>query len=119
MSWKHYESIKKYGEDVTIKGMTFDIDDDGDDTDEGEEGEECKKEESEMEKEGKRKNKVKVKELEQLKAAGNQGKEERNKPSSGIIFYTRPYNFLVKEDRKQIMEFLFWLGVQLETLEHN
>lgn len=116
MSWKHYESIKKYGEDITIKGMTFD-DIDGDDTDEGEEGEECKKEESEMEKEGKRKNKVK--ELEQLKAAGNQGKEDTTKDRSGTIFYTRPYNFLVKDDRKQIMEFLFWLGVQLETLEHN
>ena len=118
MSWKHYESIKKYGEDVTLKGMTFD-DDDGDDTDDKEDEEECKKEESEVEKEGKRNNKEKVKELEQLKAAENQVKEETTKDRSGTIFYTRPYNFLVKDDRKQIMEFLFWLGVQLETLELN
>jgi hypothetical protein len=30
---------------------------------------------------------------------------------SGTIFYTKPYNYLVSKDRRDIMEFLFWLGI--------
>lgn len=34
--------------------------------------------------------------------------EARN---SGAIFYTKPYNYLVSRDRRQIMDFLFWIGI--------
>ncbi|XP_048732471.2 uncharacterized protein LOC125649209 isoform X3 [Ostrea edulis] len=117
MSWKHYESIKKYGEDVTIKGMSFDDDDEEEDDDEKEEGR-CEKEKCEQDKDEKQNHKEKAKELKQNKAERDQKKEESTNDRSGTIFYTRPYNYLVKEDRGQIMEFLFWLGVQLETIEH-
>lgn len=35
-------------------------------------------------------------------------KKSRN---SGTIFYTKPYNYLVSKDRRQIMNFLFWIGI--------
>lgn len=34
--------------------------------------------------------------------------EARN---SGAVFYTKPYNYLVSRDRRQIMDFLFWIGI--------
>jgi hypothetical protein len=112
MSWNHYEAIKKYGEDVTIQGMPFDDDSDDDVGDEEEE------ERSEEDKSEERRKEDKVnKPTSGAVRNPEQGDYISNK--SGTIFYTRPYNYLVKRDRMQIIEFLFWLGLQLETLEQN
>lgn len=38
--------------------------------------------------------------------------ETDNEPrKSGSIFYTKPYNYLVSKDRRQILDFLFWIGI--------
>lgn len=38
--------------------------------------------------------------------------ETDNEPrKSGSIFYTKPYNYLVSKDRRQIIDFLFWIGI--------
>lgn len=125
MSWKHYESIKMYGEDVTIKGMTFD------EEEEEEEEEDEKEDEEQEEKEIKETientlSKSKTHQVHSVNTSGNldpkivERKEvSKNEKRSGTIFYTRPYNYLIKDDRNQIKEFLFWLWVQVETLDYN
>lgn len=123
MSWKHYESIKMYGEDVTIKGMTFDEEEEEEEEEDDEKEEE---EEKTKEKNEKTLSKAKTHQVQSVNTSENldpkivERKEvPKNERRSGTIFYTRPYNYLIKDDRNQIKEFLFWLGVQVETLDYN
>lgn len=41
---------------------------------------------------------------------------KRHSRKSGTIFYTKPYNYLVSKERREIMEFLFWLGINCERV---
>ncbi|XP_078312165.1 uncharacterized protein LOC111133673 isoform X1 [Crassostrea virginica] len=42
---------------------------------------------------------------------GVECKLKLNKRPSGRIYYTRPYDYLKEEDRNEILEFMFWLGL--------
>lgn len=125
MSWKHYELIKMHGEDVTIKGMAFEEDDEEGENErkrqcthkEEEENESkrqctCKEEESESKRQCTRREK-------NSKDSKTKERNEAKTRQSGTVFYTRPYDYLVKEDRHQIMGFLFRLGVHVETLQYD
>lgn len=99
MSLVHYANIQQYGTDLVsreIKGndMAYMLKD---------ESEEREEEEGFNYKKSKRRKVV----LEQATEDEND-KEARN---SGTIFYTKPYNYLVSKDRRQIMNFLFWIGI--------
>ena len=37
---------------------------------------------------------------------------EDDAKNSGIILYTKPYDYLKEEDREEVIEFLVWLGLQ-------
>lgn len=39
--------------------------------------------------------------------------------SSGIIHYTKPYDYMNAEDREEIIEFLIWLGLQSLPGKHR
>lgn len=121
MSWKHYELIKMHGEDVTKKGMAFEEDDEEVEnerkrlcTRKEEEESESKRlctrnEESESKRQCTRKEKT-------SKDSKTKERNEAKTKQSGTVFYTTPYDYLVKEDRQQITEFLFRLGVHVEAL---
>lgn len=99
MSLVHYANIQQYGTDLVsreIRGndMAYMLKDKSDEREE-EEGFNYKK--------SKRRKVV----LEQA-TEDETDKEARN---SGTIFYTKPYNYLVSKDRRQIMKFLFWIGI--------
>lgn len=98
MSLVHYANIQQYGTDLVsreIRGndMAYMLKDKSDEREE--EGFNYKK--------SKRRKVV----LEQA-TEDETDKEARN---SGTIFYTKPYNYLVSKDRRQIMNFLFWIGI--------
>lgn len=42
--------------------------------------------------------------------------ENTGSRQSGTIFYTKPYNYLISKERRDIMEFLFWLGINCERI---
>lgn len=121
MSWKHYELIKMHGEDVTKKGMAFEEDNEEVEnerkrlcTRKKEEESESKRlctrnEESESKRQCTRKEKT-------SKDSKTKERNEAKTKQSGTVFYTKPYDYLVKEDRQQITEFLFRLGVHVEAL---
>lgn len=99
MSLVHYANIQQYGTDLVsreIRGndMAYMLKD---------ESEEREEEEGFNYKKSKRRKVV----LEQA-TEDETDKEARN---SGTIFYTKPYNYLVSKDRRQIMNFLFWIGI--------
>lgn len=125
MSWKHYELIKLHGEDVTKKGMAFE-----EDVEEGknerkrlctrkeEEESESKRQCTRIEEESESKRQCTRREK-TSKDSKTKERYEAKTRQSGTVFYTRPYDYLVKEDRQQIMGFLFRLGVHVETLQYN
>lgn len=41
---------------------------------------------------------------------------EKDLRKSGIIFYIKLYNYLIFKDRKDLMEFLFWIGINCEKI---
>lgn len=110
-----------HGEDVTKKGMAFEEDNEEVEnerkrqcTRKEEEESESKRlctrnEESESKRQCTRKEKT-------SKDSKTKERNEAKTKQSGTVFYTRPYDYLVKEDRHQITEFLFRLGVHVETL---
>ncbi|XP_078339328.1 uncharacterized protein LOC144627178 isoform X2 [Crassostrea virginica] len=50
-------------------------------------------------------------EIEQRKQVKRKVGEDDAK-NSGIILYTKPYDYLKEEDREEVIEFLVWLGLQ-------
>lgn len=125
MSWKHYELIKLHGEDVTKKGMAFEEDvEEGEnerkrlrtckEVEESESKQQCTRieEESDSKRQCTRREKT-------SKDSKTKERYEAKTRQSGTVFYTRPYDYLVKEDRQQIMRLLFRLGVHVETLQYN
>lgn len=98
MSLVHYANIQQYGTDLVSREIK------GDDS-----FRMLKDESDEREEEGfnYKKSKRRKVVLEQATEDEND-KEARN---SGTIFYTKPYNYLVSKDRRQIMNFLFWIGI--------
>ena len=99
---KHYQYIRDFGEDVVIKGMEVDdttnlIKSKPDDEDD--------------------KEKVYVKTCHLKKSLPSTDLNlEKDKRKSGTIFYTKPYNYLISNDRKDIMEFLFWMGINCKRI---
>ena len=99
---KHYQYIRDFGEDVVIKGMEVD-----DTTD-------LIKSKSDDEDE---KEKVYVKTCHEKKSLPSTDPNlKKNVRKSGTIFYTKPYNYLISKDRKDIMEFLFWMGINCKRI---
>ncbi|XP_061167085.1 uncharacterized protein LOC133175945 [Saccostrea echinata] len=102
ISTKHYQFIHDFGEDVVIKGM--EVDDSSDlikskSDDEDEKDEYYKKTDHEKE-----------------TTASTDPNLKRDCRKSGTIFYTKPYNYLISKDRKEMMEFLFWIGINCERV---
>ena len=99
---KHYQYIRDFGEDVVIKGMEVD-----DTTD-------LIKSKSDDEDE---KEKVYVKTCHEKKFLPSTDPNlKKNVRKSGTIFYTKPYNYLISKDRNDIMEFLFWMGINCKRI---
>lgn len=97
MSLVHYANIQQYGTDLVYKELK------------GDGSLHMLKDESEERKEGGfNYEKSKRRRVMSEKAAVDETDNERK---SGTIFYTKPYNFLVSKDRRQIMDFLFWIGI--------
>ena len=99
---KHQQYIRDFGEDVVIKGMEVDDTtdliksklDNGDD-----------------------KEKIYVKTSHEKKSLPSTGLNlKKDLRKSGIIFYTKPYNYLISKDRKYIIEFLFWMGINCKRI---
>ncbi|XP_061170745.1 uncharacterized protein LOC133180192 [Saccostrea echinata] len=102
ISTKHYQCIKDYGEDVVMKGIDADSSSDIQEDSSLEEGNESD---------------VEFCHTKGMKLSGSEKtniKKHSNK--SGRIFYTRPFNYLVSADRREIVEFLFWIGVNYERV---
>lgn len=103
---KHYQYIHDFGEDVVIKGMEVDdssglIKSLSDDEDE----------------KGENKNYEKTRQHQEKKtSASTDSTMEKDLRKSGTIFYTKPYNYLISKDRKDLMEFLFWIGINCEKI---
>lgn len=103
---KHYQYIHDFGEDVVIKGMEVDdssglIKSISDDEDE----------------KGENKNYEKTRQHQEKKtSATTDSTMEKDLRKSGTIFYTKPYNYLISKDRKDLMEFLFWIGINCEKI---
>lgn len=44
---------------------------------------------------------------------------EINGKRSGIIHYTKPYDFMEEKDRCEILEFLFWIGLHSLPVDYR
>ena len=49
----------------------------------------------------------------------NRCESDSSAESSGIIHYTKPYDYMNAEDREEIIEFLIWLGLQSLPGKHR
>lgn len=97
MSLVHYANIQQYGTDLVSREMKVD------------DSFQLLKDESDEEEEVFNFKKSKRRKVVSEKAT--EDKTENKARKSGTIFYTKPYNYLLSKDRKQIMEFLFWIGI--------
>lgn len=97
MSLVHYANIQQYGTDLVSREMKVD------------DSFQLLKDESDEEEEVFNVKKSKRRKVVSEKAT--EDKTENKARKSGTIFYTKPYNYLLSKDRKQIMEFLFWIGI--------
>lgn len=103
---KHYQYIHDFGEDVVIKGMKVD-DSSG----------LIKSISDEEDEKGENKNYEKSRQHQEKKtSASPDSTMEKDLRKSGTIFYTKPYNYLISKDRKDLMEFLFWIGINCEKI---
>ena len=99
---KHYQYIRDFGEDVVIKGMEVD---DTSDLIKSKPDDEDDKE------------KVYAKTCHDKKSLPSTDLNlKKDLRKSGTIFYTKPYNYLISKDRKDIMEFLFWMGINCKRI---
>ncbi|XP_062606887.1 uncharacterized protein LOC134268648 [Saccostrea cucullata] len=102
ISTEHYKYIKDYGEDVVLKEMDVDSSSD-------------LVENSSLEEENEYAVKFcNTKDAKLSRFEKTTDKKHSNK--SGRIFYTKPFNYLVSSDRREIMEFLFWIGINCERV---
>lgn len=97
MSLVHYANIQQYGTDLVSREIK------GDDS-----FRMLKDESDEREEEGFNYKSKQRKVVSEQVTLEETYKKSRN---SGTIFYTKPYNYLVSKDRRQIMNFLFWIGI--------
>lgn len=98
MSLVHYANIQQYGTDLVSREIR------GNDS-----FHMLKDESDEKEEEGFNYKKSKRRKVMSEKATVDETDNEAR--NSGTIFYTKPYNYLVSKDRRQIMDFLFWIGI--------
>lgn len=97
MSLMHYANIQQYGTDLVYREIK------GDDS-----FHMLKDESEEREEDFNYKKSKRRKVMPENATVDETDNEARN---SGAIFYTKPYNYLVSRDRRQIMDFLFWIGI--------